>query len=71
MNKFETVDGTELSVVVGGKKIKQSKTARCLSELVTKGGIGFMRGSAFGTAWGLAKAGIKYCGWGPQPQKFY
>ena len=69
MNKFETVDVAELSAVVGGKKVKQSKMVKCLSALTTKGGIGFMKGSAFGAAWGLASAGIQYCGWGPQPQK--
>ena len=42
-----------------------------LSGLTTGFGIGLMRGSAFGAAWGLAKASVLYCGLGPQPQKVY
>lgn len=68
MSKVEVLNEEELTTVVGGT---HSKGMKCLSGLTTGFGIGLMRGSAFGAAWGLAKASVLYCGLGPQPQKVY
>lgn len=73
MSKVEILNEEELANVVGGKgsKIRPNKALKCLSGLTTGFGIGVIKGSAFGAAWGLAKASVLYCGVGPQPQKVY
>lgn len=50
MNKFETVDGAELSVVIGGKKKHNGAVAKCASMI----GIGAVKGAIKGASTGAA-----------------